>query len=243
MNDLVNRFNYKKRHHQEEIMDDLQLWNEEVKNTLINLDRINNLFGGTKLFISSCLNIIYKKSYAYVSSWNILDIGCGSGDSLNKLAQRLEKNNINYLLKGVDANRAIAQYATSITKANKNIKIVAANIFDDIDLFKNIDIVHGSLFFHHLTDEEILLTLKRIEASDVKAIIINDLHRNRIAFSLFKIIAPFLNLTSMAKKDGAISIKRGFTKKDFDNISLEMKNWNYSIKWKWAFRYQVILWR
>ena len=44
----------------------------------------------------------------------------------------------------------------------------------------------------------------------------------------------------MIRQDGLTSILRAFKKKDLENIAKEIKV-HFSIQWKWAFRYLLIL--
>jgi glycerol-3-phosphate acyltransferase PlsY len=45
----------------------------------------------------------------------------------------------------------------------------------------------------------------------------------------------------MVKNDGAISVLKGFKKKDLININNKLPGTTNSIRWKWAFRYQWII--
>ena len=45
----------------------------------------------------------------------------------------------------------------------------------------------------------------------------------------------------MSRKDGLVSILRGFNKTELEQFSKELHFKNYSIEWKWAFRYQWII--
>jgi hypothetical protein len=45
----------------------------------------------------------------------------------------------------------------------------------------------------------------------------------------------------MSKEDGLVSILRGFKKKELIAFSKQLQFKNYSIQWKWAFRYQWII--
>jgi hypothetical protein len=45
----------------------------------------------------------------------------------------------------------------------------------------------------------------------------------------------------MTKVDGLVSILRGFKKEELTQFSNKLKLENYSIQWKWAFRYQWII--
>jgi heme/copper-type cytochrome/quinol oxidase subunit 2 len=45
----------------------------------------------------------------------------------------------------------------------------------------------------------------------------------------------------MSREDGLISILRGFRKLELEQFSKQMQFKNYTIQWKWAFRYQWII--
>ena len=72
-----------------------------------------------------------------------------------------------------------------------------------------------------------------------KGIVINDLHRHKLAYYLFKTIGLFIR-NKMVREDGLTSILRAFKREDLQKMS-ENINAKASIKWKWAFRYQWIL--
>lgn len=72
-------------------------------------------------------------------------------------------------------------------------------------------------------------------------IIVNDLHRSRLAYQLFEIICFLFGLNRMSSQDGLVSILRGFKKNELEGFSSTLKLKNYTIQWKWAFRYQWII--
>ncbi|MGA8854263.1 MAG: methyltransferase, partial [Christiangramia sp.] len=70
---------------------------------------------------------------------------------------------------------------------------------------------------------------------------INDLQRSKAAYVLFKAFCAVFVHNEIARKDGLISILRGFKKNDINKLSEEIKAAKHEIKWKWAFRYQWII--
>jgi len=58
---------------------------------------------------------------------------------------------------------------------------------------------------------------------------------------LFQLICFVFRINGMAKRDGLISILRGFKKQDLEYFSQQLQLKTYSIDWKWAFRYQWII--
>lgn len=72
-------------------------------------------------------------------------------------------------------------------------------------------------------------------------IVINDLHRSKLAYRLFELICFVFNLNNMGRKDGLVSILRGFKKRELEAFSEKINLKNDTINWKWAFRYQWII--
>jgi hypothetical protein len=47
----------------------------------------------------------------------------------------------------------------------------------------------------------------------------------------------------MSRNDGLISILRGFKKEELTEFSKKINASKQTIHWKWAFRYQWIIWK
>ncbi len=70
-------------------------------------------------------------------------------------------------------------------------------------------------------------------------IIVNDLHRHKLAYYLFKLLCTTIKNKTIIE-DGLTSVLRGFKQQELKEIS-EKINADYQIQWKWAFRFQWIL--
>ena len=103
------------------------------------------------------------------------------------------------------------------------------------------DIILCTLFLHHFKDDQLTSFLKPTLHNAKKGVVVNDLHRHRLAYYLFKIIGLFIK-NKMVREDGLTSILRAFKRKDLERISNELKA-KATIQWKWAFRYQWILYK
>ena len=68
---------------------------------------------------------------------------------------------------------------------------------------------------------------------------INDLHRHKLAYYLFKLLCITISNKTIIE-DGLTSVLRGFKRQELIQIS-EAMNADFSVKWKWAFRYQWLL--
>lgn len=222
-----------------EIMDDFFLEGKELQEALDKIASINRLLGGNKLTLHG-LKTLLKKSDA-TKIITIADIGCGNGDMLRMLANYGKKNNLNLTLIGIDANAFTINYARKLSTEYPNIEYVCVDIFSDDFSAIEYDIVLCTLTLHHFSNEEILNIMTTFNKNANIGIVINDLHRSKLAYLLFEKVCAVFKLNKMSREDGLISILRGFKKKELENFSKKLDLKNYTINWKWAFRYQWII--
>jgi hypothetical protein len=95
------------------------------------------------------------------------------------------------------------------------------------------------LFLHHFKKEQLISFLQPTIQKAKLGMVVNDLHRHKLAYYLFKIIGLFIK-NKMVREDGLISVLRAFKRKDLEAISRQI-NAKYSVQWKWAFRYLWVL--
>lgn len=222
----------------QEIMDDLSMGGDMLQKTLDQIAKINKRLGGNKATINGLHTLL--KTEPKDSTISIVDLGCGSGDMLRAVADYGRKNNFTFKLTGIDANEYTVNYARKLSVNYPEISYIEMNVHSPEFSGISFDIVIATLFLHHFTNQEIEHLLIPIVNKARIGIVINDLHRSIVAFSLFKAISLFIK-NPMVKTDGAISVLRGFKKNELVNISKKLNNTVSSINWKWAFRYQWII--
>ena len=231
--------NTKFRTDEDEKMDDFSMKGEILRDALDKIANINKLLGGNRLTLYGVQKLIHNISKNEIIT--ILDVGCGNGDMVRKLAEYGYKNNLNFQLIGIDANNFTINHAKQMSENYSNISFLCHDIFEESFRELKYDIVLCTLTLHHFKDNQIINLLNVFYTNSKIGIVINDLHRNAIAYRLFQVICFVFNLNKMSRDDGLISILRGFTKKELINYSNELKFKNYNIQWKWAFRYEWII--
>ncbi len=223
---------------EDEIMDNLLMEGEMLRKALDQLALINKRLGGNQVTVGGLKSLLKNESKNDVIS--IIDLGCGSGDMLRVVADFGRKNNFIFKLTGIDANDYTVNYARKLSAKYPEISYIKMNVLTDEFSGIAFDVAITTLFLHHFTDQEIEELLIPIVKKVRIGIVVNDLHRSRTAYYLFKAISLFIK-NKMVKTDGAISVLRGFKKNELINISKKLNNTVSSIRWKWAFRYQWII--
>lgn len=220
-----------------EIMDDFSIHGNRLHQTLDTLASINKWLGGNTLTMESLKKVLahHPKNEAIT----IIDLGCGSGDILRKIAQYGQKEGFTFELIGVDANEDTVVYARGQSKEYQNIKFINCDILSSEFDQLQYDLVLSTLFLHHFKEEQIISMLAKLKAKAQLGVIINDLHRHSLAYYLFQLLCLTIQ-NKMIVEDGLTSILRGFKREELESFShkLQVKP---QIKWKWAFRYQWII--
>jgi len=222
-----------------EIMDDFTLEGEVLREALDKITKINRFLGGNSLTLNGVKELILTVPKSKLIT--IVDVGCGNGDMLRVLSNYGKENNYSFNLIGIDANAFTVNHAKKLSESYSNITFKCEDIFElDFSQLK-CDIILCTLTLHHFKNEEIESLLTTFYANSKLGIVINDLHRSRLAYRLFQIICFLFQLNSMSREDGLTSILRGFKKPELVTFSKKLDFKKYIIQWKWAFRYQWII--
>ena len=224
-----------------EIMDDFSMEGETLREALDKIADINSLLGGNSVTLDGVRKLIASQSAQTTIS--IVDIGCGNGDMLRHLAAFAQKNNLDFHLVGFDANAFTVGHAESLSGNYPNIRYECLDIFNESFKHKKYDIALCTLTLHHFDDQEIHAILETLYQNCTLGMVINDLQRSKVAYRLFKLLSRVWQLNAMSREDGLVSILRGFKKKELEQFSKTSNFKKYSIRWKWAFRYQWIIYK
>jgi len=226
-----------KRSDQEEMMDDFSIGGDLLRDVLDKLESINRWLGGNLVTINALKKVL--KNHSKEEDIVIVDIGCGHGDILRDVAKFGRKKGYKFKLIGIDANQTAIDYANELSKDFSELTFKTQDVFSDDFKNQEFDVVLATLFLHHFKEKPLVSFLKDILKQTKIAIVVNDLHRHKLAYYLFKLLSLFIK-NKMIINDGLISILRGFKRKDLIKISNQLKV-KPEISWKWAFRFQWII--
>jgi 2-polyprenyl-3-methyl-5-hydroxy-6-metoxy-1,4-benzoquinol methylase len=232
----MNKFS--QRSFEKELMDDLQCSGEELEQTLKELNTINKWLGGNKVTTGGLKQIF--KAYPQ-EEYSIVDIGCGGGDMMRVMHDWARNGQSKVNIEGIDANPNIIELAKVRLGDLENMTLTVQNIFSPDFLVRKVDITTCTLFTHHFTDSELVQLLKGLKTKSNLAIIINDLHRNPIAYHSIKLLTKLFSKSPMVQNDGPLSVLRAFARADWERIFEEADIRDFQLSWHWAFRWQVII--
>ena len=216
-------------------MDDLDCDGPVVDQSLAELDAINYWLGGDWVSLKGLKKLIDKNKQPF----SIIDLGCGSGALLSQMAQEYQ-DQLNSGV-GIDANAYILKYARDAQAAFKQLSFINVNVLDAAEKEFNCDILHASLFLHHFSHDELVMLFKKFMTQRGRGMVISDLHRHWLAYYSIKYLTQWFSKSKMVQNDGPLSVMRGFRRKEWIRIFEAVGIENYQIRWKWAFRWQIII--
>ncbi|MGJ8743409.1 methyltransferase domain-containing protein [Polaribacter sp.] len=227
----------KTRSNKEELMDDFSIGGDLLRDTLDKLENINRYLGGNLVTLNALKSIL--KNHPKEKEITIIDIGCGHGDILRDIAKFGRKQHYIFKLIGIDANPTAIEYANELSIKYPEISFYMEDIFSDEFKKRQFDIVVATLFLHHFKEPELVSFLKNTLQQARIGIVVNDLHRHKLAYYLFMFLSLFIK-NKMIIEDGLTSVLRGFKRIDLVRLSQKI-HIQPAISWKWAFRFQWIL--
>ena len=227
---------FKNRSNEKELLDESNIPRGLLYKNLRELDSLNRTAGGFAISLKGIKHLItdYHKIY------HIVDLGCGSGDALKVIADWARLNNYKVRLTGVDMNANAIEYLNYHCVDYPEISGITADYEEYLNSYVNVDIVHCSLFCHHLNDDELLRLFIYFRHHVKIGFIINDLQRHWIAYFSVWLLTRLLNGTALAKNDGPISVLRGFKSKELIYLLIKANITDYSIIKEWGFRFLIV---
>jgi len=227
---------FKYRSSDAEMMDAPVIHQDLLYRNLHELDLLNRTLGGHAITLSGIKKLVTDKNKTY----HIVDLGCGSGDALKHIAIWARSHDFKVRLTGIDINSDAIKY---LKNHCKDFPEIIGTVCDWQEYLKGdhaIDIVHCSLFCHHLHDDELGELFSLMQSKVMTGFVINDLRRNWFAYYSVFILTRLLNGSVLSKNDGPLSVLRGFKSSEIVAIMKLAQIKQYTIQRKWAFRFLII---
>jgi 2-polyprenyl-3-methyl-5-hydroxy-6-metoxy-1,4-benzoquinol methylase len=166
--DLTHRANL------EEQMDSLPSY-QEYRTCLHDLDSVSRTVLAHRPTLHFLDQLLAREPTHIPRLLRILDVACGDGAMLRRIARWAARQNLPVQLTGLDLNPRAIEVAHEFPITHPPIRYIIGDVFDSTGTY---DIILSAHFTHHLSDPQLLRFLHWMERHATLGWFINDLHRH-----------------------------------------------------------------
>ena len=217
-----------------ELLDQPEIPAADIEQNMFELEIINRKLGGHAITLQG-LSQLHKDQ----SQLHICEIGCGGGDNGKAIVKKLVGKDIDLTYTGIDINPDCIRFAE-----NRNWESPVHFLVRDykkVQFENRPDILFCSLFCHHFKNEELIEMFRWMNNNSYLGFFINDLHRHPLAYYSIRLLTSLFSNSYLVKHDAPLSVLRGFKKKELEDLLYRAGISNFSIRWKWAFRWLIVV--
>ena len=193
---------------EKEIIDLRKLTPEETASVYPLIARVNRRLGGTRVILHYLEE--FSRRWDHEKIIRILDVGTGVADIPAAILRWAKQKKIKIHITALDIDSENLTLAKHRLDSITDISFVQASSMQLPFAEQSFDYVMASLFFHHLSDEEIIQNLKNFDHLAKQGIIINDLVRSPAAYAGFFLFSLAAGRNAIFRHDGLLSVKRSF---------------------------------
>jgi 2-polyprenyl-3-methyl-5-hydroxy-6-metoxy-1,4-benzoquinol methylase len=141
------------------------------------------------------------------STLSVLDVGCGYGDMLRRIARWGAQTGVPLELTGVDLNPWSARAAREATAPDDAIRYETSDIFDFAP-DRRFHCIISTIFAHHLDDAQLVAFLQWMEWHATLGWYVSDLHRHAVPYWFLRGLPAVVRLHRFVAHDGPVSVSR-----------------------------------
>ena len=224
------------RSSQPEVMDDPCVPPEDMCRALAELETINRRLGGHATSLAGVARLLP----AGTKRLSLLDVGTGGGDFPRALVTWATRRGITASVRGIDLAGAAVEFARDRSRGFEAIAFSQEDLFD-IQAERSFDVVHAALLLHHFEDGRASEALRKMHALGEWGVVINDLHRHPFAYHSIRILTSLFSRSRLIRSDAPISVARAFSRTELVGLAATAGLPCPKIRWRWAFRWQVVI--
>lgn len=206
---------------------------EEYDRFLHDIRLVNRFAGDNRALKKTLLREIEREN---LHEFSVLDVGAGSGELLRVIAKFASRQKRKTELSGLELNERSARAILEESKDFTEIKAIRGDALNLPFAENSFDYAICSLFTHHLTDENIVRTLREMARVARRKIFVIDLHRHKMAYLSYQIFCAGFRISPLVVEDGSLSILRSFVPEELKLLAEKAKLENIAVERHFPFR-------
>ncbi len=228
----MNALDLSRRSEQPELMDEEDLSADALRATFRELGAINRRLGGHAATVGALEALVPPGTRRL----RILDVGCGDGEAAAVMLDWARGRGLDAEVHGIDRSAATVRLAQ--LRRRPGLTFSQDNLFH-LGPGGAFDVVHAGLMLHHCPGEEAADALAAMFARARLGVAVNDLHRHGAAYHAIKLLTRLASRDRFIRHDAPVSVLRGFTRPELEELCRRAELPRPDIRWRWAFRWQL----
>jgi len=191
-----------------ELIDEPGIALEELSANLRDLERLNRLFGGTRLILRHLRPMLRRAEPGEI---RILDVATGGADIPVAIARWARRQGRRVRIVGIDKNPQMLRASGDRIRQYPEVSLEIADALALPYLAGSFDVVLCSLALHHLSYAEGVRLLGALDRIGRWGFIVNDLLRSWHAYLLTWLAMRLFCRGRLVRHDGPLSMRRAYT--------------------------------
>jgi len=217
-----------------ELMDDRAIGGEELAEALRDLRVVNRVLGAAWPTLEGVKRL--WRAAGRPARLSLIDVGAGSGDINRRLLAWADRRGVALRITLVDLHPETCATAAVYYRGEPRVSVVCA---DALRLCVRADVVTASLFAHHFPARQLPGLLTALARAARLGVVVNDLHRCRLAWIGIWIWTRLFSRNRMFRNDAPLSVERGFRAPDLDVLRADADLGELTYAWRPLFRYLI----
>ena len=179
------------------------------------LGAINRWLGGTRATLRRFGEL--SRGWTPGQRITVLDVACGGGDQARALIRWGRAHGFDLRVTALDISPRALDCARRRGHADARLQFVCADVHVAPHRDGAFDYVACTLFLHHLTDGEVVRTLRSFDRLATRGVVVNDLVRRRRHYLWSWLFTRPFN--AVLRHDGPLSVRRAFRPDELSDLA------------------------
>jgi SAM-dependent methyltransferase len=217
----MKSFFFPPRNLRDELLDLDEASYQEVQDSLQDVATVNRYLGGYRVLLQHIEPIL--RSHKTSRPFRVMDAATGSADQPVELVKLARRIGVPIHITAIDINAKMLKLAREEVACYPEIQLMQCDILSLPFRENAFDLVVNSLSLHHFSWDKAVTILRTIYKAGRLGIVVNDLHRSRVAHVVIFILTRIFTRNRLTRYDAPVSVMNAFTPKEFCDLAQQAK--------------------
>lgn len=211
---------------------------EEVQDSLQDVAKVNRYLSGYRVLLQHVEPFL--RSHKANHPFRVLDAATGSADQPMALVELARRIGVPIQITAIDINAKMLKLAQEEVAHYPEIQLVQCDILRLPFRDDEFDLAVNSLSLHHFSWDKAVKILRTIYKAGRLGMVVNDLHRSRIAHTTIFILTRIFTRNRLTRYDAPVSVMNAFTPKEFCELAQQAEIDPYEIHRHFPYRIALL---